>query len=491
MSSNKKYKFKTKPYEHQEIALRKAFGKREYGYFMEMGTGKSKVLIDELGMLFNRGEVNFALIIAPKGVYRNWVAKEIPEHLSDEVPHRVIRWVANPNKSQEKEMHSVQEPFFGLTIFVMNVESFSTIKGKKAGEWLGGAFGSFGLIAIDESTTIKNHKAKRSKNLVKIAEKFKYKRILTGSPITRSPLDIYQQCEFLRPGLLGHESYYSFQGKYAVINRRSMGAHSFQQVVGYRNLDSLTSLLDLHSYRVLKKNCLDLPDKLYTARYITLTAEQMNMYVDLQRKAMILLDSGELVTAPAVITQMLRMQQVMSGHLKTDEGDMVYFPSNRMKAVEEILEEHDGKAIIWSRFRYDIEQITKTLKEKFGVDAAASFYGDTTDETRQNIIVNFQNPDHPLRFFVGNPATAGYGLTLTQANLVVYYANDFNLDTRQQSEDRCHRIGQDNRVTYVDLISEGTLDEKIVKSLRSKINLSAKVLGEEAREWLSLKPKNS
>ena len=486
-----KYKFKTNPYDHQRKALDVSQEKKEFGYFMEMGTGKSKVLIDELGMLFNRGEVNFALIIAPKGVYRNWVAKEIPEHLSDEVPHRVIRWVANPNKSQEKEMHSVQESFFGLTIFVMNVESFSTIKGKKAGEWLGGAFGSFGLIAIDESTTIKNHKAKRSKNLVKIAEKFKYKRILTGSPITRSPLDIYQQCEFLRPGLLGHESYYSFQGKYAVINRRSMGAHSFQQVVGYRNLDSLTSLLDLHSYRVLKKNCLDLPDKLYTARYITLTAEQMNMYVDLQRKAMILLDSGELVTAPAVITQMLRMQQVMSGHLKTDEGDMVYFPSNRMKAVEEILEEHDGKAIIWSRFRYDIEQITKTLKEKFGVDAAASFYGDTTDETRQNIIVNFQNPDHPLRFFVGNPATAGYGLTLTQANLVVYYANDFNLDTRQQSEDRCHRIGQDNRVTYVDLISEGTLDEKIVKSLRSKINLSAKVLGEEAREWLSLKPKNS
>ena len=200
MSSNKKYKFKTKPYEHQEIALRKAFGKREYGYFMEMGTGKSKVLIDELGMLFNRGEVNFALIIAPKGVYRNWVAKEIPEHLSDEVPHRVIRWVANPNKSQEKEMHSVQEPFFGLTIFVMNVESFSTIKGKKAGEWLGGAFGSFGLIAIDESTTIKNHKAKRSKNLIKISEKFKYKRILTGSPITKSPLDIYQQSEFQSPG---------------------------------------------------------------------------------------------------------------------------------------------------------------------------------------------------------------------------------------------------------------------------------------------------
>ena len=490
MSSNK-YKFKTKPYEHQEIALRKAFGKREYGYFMEMGTGKSKVLIDELGMLFTRGEVNFALIIAPKGVYRNWVAKEIPEHLSNDVPHRVIRWVANPNKKQEKEMHSVQEPFFGLTIFVMNVESFSTIKGKKAGNWLGGAFGSFGLIAIDESTTIKNHKAKRSKNLVNISDKFKYKRILTGSPITKSPLDIYQQCEFLRPGLLGHENYYSFQGMYAVINRRSMGAHSFQQVVGYRNLDTLTSLLDLHSYRVLKKDCLDLPDKLYTARYVSLTPEQMSMYVDLQKKAMILLDSGELVTAPAIITQMLRLQQVMSGHLKTDDGEMVYFPSKRMDALEEILQEHDGKAIIWSRFRYDIIQITRVLNEKVGPGSAESFFGDTPDETRQRIIENFQNPNHPLRFFIGNPATAGYGLTLTQANLVVYYANDFNLDTRQQSEDRCHRIGQKNNVTYVDLISEGTLDEKIVESLRNKINLSAKVLGEEAREWLNLKPKNN
>ncbi len=486
-----KYKFKTKPYEHQQVALDKAWGKKEYGYFMEMGTGKSKVLIDELGMMFLEAKVNFALIIAPKGVYRNWVAKEIPEHMSPEVPHRVIRWTASPSKSQEKEMRSIKESFSGLTIFVMNVESFSTIKGKKAGEWLSGAFGSFGLIAIDESTTIKNHKAKRSKNLVKISQGFKYKRILTGSPVTRSPLDIYQQCEFLRPGLLGHESYYSFQGKYAVINRRSMGAHSFQQVVGYRQLDSLTSLLDLYSYRVLKKDCLDLPDKLYTARYVTLTLEQLKMYEDLKRKAMLLLDNGELVTAPAVITQMLRLQQVMSGHLKTDDGEMVYFPSKRMEALEEILQEHDGKAIIWSRFRYDIIQITKVLNEKFGPASAASFFGDTPDEKRQRIIENFQNPDHTTRFFVGNPATAGYGLTLTEANLVVYYANDFNLDTRMQSEDRCHRIGQNNPVTYVDLISEGTIDEQIVKSLRNKINLSAKVLGEEARQWLSLKPKNN
>tara|TARA_R100001594_G_scaffold83020_1_gene117683 strand:- start:2048 stop:3517 length:1470 start_codon:yes stop_codon:yes gene_type:complete len=484
-----KYKFKTNPYDHQKKALDVSQGKKEFGYFMEMGTGKSKVLIDELGMMFLRAEVNFALIIAPKGVYRNWIAKEIPEHMSPDIPHRVIRWVSSANKTQQREMRSVKESFSGLTIFVMNVEAFSTVKGRAAGNYLSGALGSFGLIAIDESTTIKNHKAKRTKNLIKVAEGFKYKRILTGSPVTKSPLDIYSQCEFLRPGLLGFESYYSFQARYAVIQRRNTSSHAFQQVVGYRNLEELSMRIDTYSYRVLKKDCLDLPNKLYTARYVTLTPEQMKMYVDIQKKAMILLEDGEMVTAPAVITQMLRMQQVMSGHLKTDEGDMVYFPSRRMDALEEILEEHEGKAIIWSRFRYDIQQITERLQKKFGNDSARSFYGGTSDDERARIISDFQKPSHPLRFFVGNPATAGYGLTLTEANLVVYYANDFNLDTRIQSEDRCHRIGQKNSVTYIDLISEGTLDEKIVESLRNKINISAIVLGEEAKEWLNLKPK--
>ena len=255
-----KYNFKLKPFDHQLDALRNGVHRKEYGYFMEMGTGKSKVLIDNLGMLFLDGQINFALVLAPKGVYRNWVAKEIPEHMSDDIPHRVIRWVASANKKQTEEMRSVKDNFAGLTIFVMNVESFSTKKGQTAGEWMARTFGNYGLIAIDESTTIKNHKAKRTKALLKIASQFKYRRLLTGSPITKSPLDIYSQTEFLRPGLMGHESFYTFQGRYAVLQRRSMGAKSFQQIVGYKNLDELTEKIDTFSYRVLKKDCLDLPD---------------------------------------------------------------------------------------------------------------------------------------------------------------------------------------------------------------------------------------
>jgi len=480
--------FKTKPYDHQIEALNRGMSRASYGYLMEMGTGKSKVLIDNLAGLHLQSRVNFALIIAPKGVYRNWVAKEIPEHMSDQVTHRVIRWVASPNKTQQAEMQSVSKAFDGLTIFVMNVEAFSTVKGRTAGEWMAKHFGKTGMIAIDESTTIKNHKAKRSKALMKIAAGFAYRRILTGSPITKSPMDAYSQFEFLGPGTLGSQSYYAFQGRYAVTQKRKMGRISFEQVVGYRNLDELTDRIDQCSFRVLKKDCLDLPEKIYTARYVSMTDEQLKMYEQIRNYAMTLLDSGELVTAPAVITQLLRMQQVLSGHLKTDDGEMVYFPSKRMEALAEIMEEHDGKAIIWSRFRYDIQQITAMLNKEFGDGCAAAYYGDTPDEERNNIVRNFQNPNRPLRFFVGNPATAGYGLTLTEANLCVYYANDFNLETRIQSEDRAHRIGQKNNVTYVDLVTAGTIDEKIVESLRAKIEIGAKVLGEEARNWLNLKP---
>ena len=201
-------------------------------------------------------------------------------------------------------------------------------------------------------------------------------------------------------------------------------------------------------------------------------------------------DNGELVTAPAVITQMLRLQQILSGHLKTDDGEVISFPTQRLDALLDICHESSGKIIIWSRFRYDIISITETLKKVFGDRSTASFFGDTSEDERQRIIREFQSESSGLRFFVGNPATAGRGLTLTRASTVVYYTNDFNLETRAQSEDRAHRISQYNPVTYIDLVCEGTIDEKIVKALTGKIKMSANVLGENVRKWLKLDPKS-
>ncbi len=484
------YEFKTEPYEHQRDALDAAGQRTGFGFFMEMGTGKSKVLIDNVGQLWKTQGVEFALIIAPKGVYRNWVTKEIPQHLPDDIPRRIIRWVSGPNKKQKEEMRSVKDKFDGITFFVMNVESFSTIKGQNAGNWLSEKFGTTGLIAIDESTTIKNSKAKRTKTLLKIAHRFKYRRILTGSPVTKSPMDLFSQCEFLGPRTLGFDSYYAYQNRYAIVDRKVMGAHSFQQIVGFRHLSELTQKVDDFSFRVLKKDCLDLPEKAYTIRYVSMTDEQVTMYNDLRNEALTLLNSGELVTAQNVMTQMLRLQQVLSGHIMTDNGELIELASRRLDAVLDIAEESTGKVLIWSRFRNDIQRIGKLLEENFP-SQVASYYGDTPDDERQEIVTRFQDPDSGLRFFIGNPQTAGYGLTLTEANTVVYYANDFNLETRIQSEDRCHRIGQKNPVTYIDLITEDTIDEHIVGALRDKIDLGAKVLGEEARKWLQMRPRKN
>jgi SNF2 family DNA or RNA helicase len=300
-------------------------------------------------------------------------------------------------------------------------------------------------------------------------------------------MDLYSQCEFLGPRTLGFDSFYAYQGRYAVINRRQFGQHQFNQIVGYRHLEELSEKVDKFSYRVLKKDCLDLPEKSYTVRYVSMTPEQVKMYNELRDEALTLLDNGELVTVQNVMTQMLRLQQVLSGHLMTDEGELIELETKRLDAVLEILEETSGKVILWSRFRNDIQRLEKLLEEKFPTQVA-SYYGDTPDDERQEIVTKFQDPDSGLRFFIGNPATAGYGLTLTEANTVIYYANDFNLETRIQSEDRCHRIGQQNPVTYIDLITEKTIDEKIVQALRNKIDIGAKVMGEEAREWLQIKP---
>jgi len=485
------YPFKTDPYDHQRTALQIGAHRPAYGYLMEMGTGKSKTLLDNIGILYRAGAVNFAVLFAPKGVYRNWVSKEIPEHFSDSIPHRTIRWVSTPNAGQLKEIRSVAQPFEGMTFFVMNIEALSTVKGVEALTWLGKKFGAYGLIGVDESTTIKNMKAKRTKNLIKAGQLFAYRRILTGSPVTKAPLDIYAQAEFLGPRLLGHSSYYSFQARYAVTQKRKMGNHSFEQVVGYRNLDELSDIIKTFSYRVLKKDCLDLPDKIYTVREVDLTPEQTKMYNEIRGEGLTMLESGDMVSTQSIIAQMLRLQQVLSGHLKTDDGDIVTFPTNRLEELVSICSETGGKVIIWSRFRHDIQQITRRLRQEFGEDSAASYYGDTSDDERLRVVQDFQKPDHPLRFFIGNAATAGYGITLTEASTVVYYSNSYDLEHRIQSEDRAHRLGQKNNVLYIDLISPGTIDERIVKALRQKIDLGAKVLGEEAREWLKLDPRKT
>ena len=223
---------------------------------------------------------------------------------------------------------------------------------------------------------------------------------------------------------------------------------------------------------------------MYIRRDVALTDEQKSLYTQMKKLALAKLENGELATTASVLTQIMRLQQICCGHLQPDEGDIQPVESNRLKELLEITDELQGKAIIWASYTYDIQQIASALRHRFGPEAVATYYGETPQDERQETVNRFQDKDNPLRFFVGQPRTGGYGITLTAANTMIYYSNSYDLEIRLQSEDRAHRIGQTNKVTYIDLVSPRTIDEKILKTLRNKINLAGQVLGEQAREWL-------
>ena len=480
------FQFKTEPYAHQLKALQLSHDKENFAYFMEMGCGKSKVLIDNMAWLYSHKKIDTAIIVAPKGVYTNWRNNEIPTHLTDDVSHKVYTWKSNLNKKETTELKASvgHDARTNLRILLINVEAFAT---KKIFKFLDTFIHrSNYLVAVDESTTIKNIKAKRTKALIKFAERAKYKRILTGSPITKSPLDLYSQFLFLAKKILGFDSYWSFQGRYAVVKSMKMGSHSFNQVVGYKNLDELKKKIEPYSYRVTKDEALDLPPKIYTSRQVDLTMEQERHYQSIKKSSVALLESGEMVTAPEVMTRLLRLQQLLCGYLITDDGEMMSVESNRIAVLLEVIEEMEGKVIIWSRFRHDIIEISERLKSIYGVATTVTYFGDTSMADRDEAIARFQNSEDPTRFFVSNPQTGGMGLTLHAAKNVIYYSNDFNLESRVQSEDRAHRVGQHNPVLYVDLVSPNTVDVHIVKTLVNKNKLANITLGERVLEWLKV-----
>ena len=475
------YPFKNKPYVHQQAYLQRFWDYPVAALFADMGTGKSFMLINNVAMLYDKGKINGFLIVAPKGVYRNWFDTEIPKHLPDHVVHRMAIWSPTPRKAEQKALDELFTVTEDLKILVMNVEAFSTAKGTAYAKRF--LLVHNALMAIDESTTIKTPGSARSKNTEKVGRGARFRRILTGSPVTKSPMDLYQQCAFLSDGCLNVSSYYVFQARYAVTVERQLNTHTFKQVVGYRRLDELKEKLDRFAFRVKKEECLDLPDKLYVKREVDLTPEQLKYYNEMKAFAMAQIDGG-LVSTVNALTQLMRLHQIVCGHVKLDDGTVIELPNKRIDELMAIVEETDGKLIIWANYRHDIEAIKMALSKEYGMNAVGMYYGDTDMDERKRVLEEFQKSDSEMRFFVGNPSTGGYGLTLTAASTMVYYSNSFDLEKRLQSEDRAHRIGQTKNVTYIDLIAVGTIDEKIVKALRAKIDIATQVLGEEMKTWL-------
>jgi len=475
------YKFKTKPYKHQLDALQDSWDKENFAYFMEMGTGKSKVLLDNAAMLYDKGKINGLLIIAPKGVYKNWYDSEIPTHLPNHIFKKMVLWkTSDKSKKQQLLLNTLFETGSEFHILLMNVEAFS--KGD------GAAFAAKFLschntmIAIDESTTIKTPTSNRTKNILALRQHAKYRRILTGSPVTKSPLDLFSQCEFLDPWLLGHTSYWTFKSRYAVTRKIQVQGRQVEIVVGYRNLGELSEKIQPFSKRVLKDDCLDLPKKTFMKHVVEMTKEQKKVYKQMKEEAIAYLD-GKVLSSATVMTQLMRLHQITCGHFTPDDGEIKNLPCNRMTELMDILENVHGKAVIWSHYTHDVRRIIDEIKRVYGDDAVVDYFGQTTSEERSTNIKKFQNDDK-CRFFVGTTHTGGYGITLTAASTMIYFSNGYDLEKRQQSEARIDRIGQTKPMTYIDIISEDTVDDRIVKALRSKINIANQIMGEDYKDWI-------
>lgn len=497
----KDYVFKTKPYEHQKVGFMKSRDLPYFALLMEQGTGKTKVTIDTACWLYGRGKIDAVLVIAPNGVHANWVINEIPAHAPDHYEPRAAIYRSSMSKEEEKTLCSVLSPeTSGLRIVAVNIEALTTKKGLAFVKNFLITFNT--LLVLDESSVIKNPTALRTKNLLKISIHAKYRRILTGTPVTQGPLDVFTQFSFLDPHILHTQSYYAFRNRYALMKEmRTSAGKSFMNVVGYTNLDELQRLIAPHSYRVTKVECLDLPDKLYSKRYVSLSDTQRKLYNTL-RKSVIAELNGRVMSADLAITKLLRLQQIVGGFfvpddelwlcddLHGDENITGYHPvaidkSNpRVESLIELAQETQGKLIIWARFRAEIDAITYRLRETFGYPSVVEYHGGVEPSERSRNIHTFQN-DESCRFFVSNTKTGAKGLTLHAASTVVYFSNDFSLDNRLQSEDRAHRIGQKNNVMYVDFVAENTLDEKIVQTLRSKKEIADLITGDNPIEnWV-------
>jgi SNF2 family DNA or RNA helicase len=499
------YLFKTEPYKHQKDLFYQTRESESFGFLWEMGAGKSKIIADSAGHLYGGGKITGLLIVAPNGVARNWIINEIPKHLPDHYERIMAYWASSPTKDEASNLKALQGNKSGLRILSMNVEAFATDRGKKFAMDFLCSFRS--MMVIDESTTIKNHSAVRTKAILKMAIQAPYRRILTGTPVTNNPLDVFTQFYFLDPEILHCGSFYAFQSQYAIMKEMSLkDGKRFKTVVGYQRMDELQKLIAPHSHRITKEECLDLPPKIYQRRYVELSKNQIRLYDQLRKEVIAKLD-GQFITAPLALTKILRLQQIVGGFWTPEEvvdDNMTYEQlmdptysvpellrepvaidekNPRVEALIEVLSEvTSGKVIIWARFRAEISAIASAVKAKWG-NVAVEYHGGVKSQDRMDAISRFQE-DPTIQIFIANAQSAGMGLTLTAATTVIYYSNSFNYSDRAQSEDRAHRIGQVKPVTYIDMIAANTVDEKIIKALQEKQDYARIITGDSMKEWI-------
>lgn len=483
--------FKTKPYAHQLECLEK-FGRRKaFALLAEMGTGKTWIIINNVADLWTTGDCDAMLVFAPNGVHANWTRLELPKHMPDSIPYYVATWTASNSKKQIREIEELYCNEHRLRILTMNWEALQNKKGFTAAERFAKSANKL-MLVCDESDSVKNPRAMRTKNLMRLKPWAGWRRIMTGTPINNSPFDAFSQFKFLDNDILGTTSFYAFKAEYAellapgnpLLDHIAKRTRFTPQIVArgpggrpkYRNLDKLSALIAPHSFRVLKSDCLDLPDKIYKTLLFDLTSQQQAVYNKMKRECRMVFENDE--TPFSKLVAIGKLTQITSGYCihpqleepvriegKTPKMDML------MERITKIVES-GNQVIVWARYRVELDDIQDRLYK--GGFTYGEYHGGINKKIRQEVIDDFESNN--IDVFLGNQQAGGRGITLVAASYVIYFSNSFSLRDRLQSEDRAHRIGQKKNVTYINIAAKGTIDETVIDALINKKDVADTII---------------
>ncbi len=467
------YTFKTEPYAHQREAFKLSHDKEFFALLMEMRTGKSKVVIDTASYLWGQGKIELLLVIAPNLVHRQWVDTEAPRHCPE--PYTAVAWSSAWSPSKQMREMSHLEGTGGLVVFTINYEAVISKRGRDVITYLMERFDT--MLVLDESHRIKTPSAKQTKAIIKLSWHAKYKRILTGTPVTQGPFDVYTQFNFLSPTILSCGSFFAFKNRYGVWEKQYAHGRSYQALVQYKNMANLIQMTRPHSFRVTAKECLDLPDRQYTQIKFELSPKQQGIYDNLCEN-LIAEMNGQRIEAPLALTKLLRLQQITGGFFPSELNNQIDYPNKRMEEAHAFIQNIPGKIIIWARFVIELFSWLDILG-----DAAVGVFGQIPMSVRVENIRRFQEDDE-VKFLVANPAVAGEGLDLSCADAMMFYSCSFKLTERLQAEARCDHPERVIPVTVIDVIGNNTVDEHVIRRLRTKFDLAATFTGDELRRWI-------
>ncbi len=483
-----KFPFKLEPREYQKRALDYTYSLKVCAYHMATGSGKSKTVIDKLVCHYMEGQIEAILVVCPCSIRQVWIT-QFKEHCPVEYEMVIAEMKTVKNIREVDEFSELKTD--KLKVLVVGIESLQLATSKAMLACTKYTKNNVLAVVVDEAHDIKNVEASRSKNLISITREAIYRVIMTGTPVSQGILDLYGLFEFLDPDIIGIGDYWSFKSRYAILQNIEVSGRSIKTVVGYKNIDELMELIRPFTFQVTKEEAArELPDKVYLKRYVDLGKEQMKLYTDIRKDRVSDIENIKGKSVEVVVQHILSaftaLQQITGGFISRGTGEF----NNQGKEIREILPvvkinpkivelkkviaeiEDTEQVIIWVKYRAEAFLIEQELKgyltDRFDQDSVV--YLDKTPDERAKVEKDMDNKK--IRYFISTPNSGGTGLTINTVAYVVYYSNSQRLLYREQSEDRCHRIGQNRNVTYVDIIADKTVDVRILMNLKNKKDLS-------------------